>query len=120
MSFERDRRFDPAPFAPPGVDPLRTRQPECAKCGRTIVFVEMAETLKRMPCDPGMMPGDGRRTLVVREQVGRKLLGRVVAKAPETTTGLEPHWGTCPCRPRKVVIPTEQAPDLFNQPPADS
>lgn len=105
MSWQPDRRFTPAPFAPPGVDPIRTRQPECRTCGRPIVFVEMWDTAKLVPCDPGMMAGDGHRSLVVRWPRGKATVGRVVAKAGETVTGLEPHFGTCPCRPRKVVVP---------------
>ena len=107
MSYgpDRDRRFDPAPFAPPGVDPIRTRQPECEACGREIVFVEMADTGKRVPCDTQMLAGDGRRSLVVRWPRGKRVVGRVISKAHETVTGLEPHFGTCPCRPRKVVVP---------------
>lgn len=101
----RDCRFDPAPFAPPGVDPRRTRKPECRQCGREIVFVEMCDTGKLVPCDPAMTSGDGRRTLVVRWPRGKKVVGRVVARAHETVTGLEPHFGTCPCRPRKVAAP---------------
>ena len=99
-----DRRFDPAPFAPSEVDPVRTRRPECRTCGRPIVFVKTA-TGKRMPCDPTQTAGDGVRTLVVREVVGKRVVGRVVPKAGGDLVGLEPHWGTCPCRPRRVVVP---------------
>ena len=114
MSWQPDRRFEPAPFAPPGVDPVRTRQPECAKCGRPIVFVEMHDTGKRMPCDPGQLAGDGVRTLVQRWPRGKAIVGRVVARAGESVVGLEPHWGTCPCRPRAVAVPdTPTQGDLF-------
>lgn len=65
----------------------------------------MADTGKMMPCDPTQMAGDGIRTLVVRETVGKKILGRVIPKADGGFIGMEPHWGTCPCRPRKVVVP---------------
>lgn len=108
--------FRPSQFAPSAVDETRTRQPECRLCGRPIVFVEMWDTGKLMPCDPGMKPGDGRRHLVVRWPRGRKTVGRVVARAAEDVTGLEPHFGTCPCRPRKVAVEAAAEPDLFSQP----
>ena len=105
----------PAPFAPPTVDPFRTRKPTCSKCGRRIVFVEM-ETGKRMPCDPATLAGDGVRTLVVRHQVGDKILGRVIRRADGGYIGLEPHFGTCPCRPRKVRVPDVPTQgDLFDE-----
>lgn len=110
----------PGPYAPPPIDPAKTRVPTCSKCGRDLVFVVMHDTGKRMPCDPGMQPGDGKKTLVVRWERGRDVVGRVMAKAPETATGLEPHFGTCPCRPRTVALPDPRPiqPSLFD-PPSD-
>lgn len=108
MSYRPDRRFGPAPFAPPAVDPARTRQSECRTCGRRLVFVQMA-TGGTMPCDPVQVYGDGRRTLVVRDA---QLVGHLVTAAGPDVFGLEPHWGTCPCRTRKVRIPV---PTLFDE-----
>ena len=110
------RYAPPGKFAPERIEPTRTRRPECDKCGREIVFVEMWDTGKLMPCDPEMRPGDGKRSLVVRWERGKKVVGRVVARASEETTGLEPHFGTCPCRPRKVAVPDREPhqPDLFS------
>lgn len=97
-------------FAPPSVPPDQTRpKPECAKCGREIVFIEMDATGKLMPCDPVQVYGDGRRSLVVRFERGKQIVGRVIVKATEDVFGFEPHWGTCPCRPRKVVVPEDEA-----------
>ncbi len=103
MSYRHDPHR-PAPFAPPTVDPIRTRKPECRHCGEEIAYVEMADSGKLMPCDPVMLNGDGRRSLVVRFTRRKKVVGRVVAKAPEDVVGLEPHWGTCPvlARARRV------------------
>ena len=93
-------RYAPgSPFAPPSVPPEQLRRSTCAKCGRPLVFVRMA-TGSTMPCDPGMTAGDGRRHLVVRDA---QLVGRLVHRAGEDVTGLEPHFGTCPCRPRKIA-----------------
>lgn len=106
----------PGRFAPAPIDPSRTRVPTCSKCGRDLVFVVMHDTGKRMPCDPGMRPGDGRTTLVVRWERGRDVVGRVVAQAPPSLSGLTPHWGTCPCRPRTVAVPDSAPvqPSLFD------
>ena len=104
-AHERTRQFRAAPFAPPDVDPRRTHQPTCRLCGRDIVYVEMADTGKLYPCDPGTVAGDGRRQLVVRGQRGRKVVGKVVPRAPDTVIGLRPHWATCPCRKRSVSRP---------------
>lgn len=115
MSRDVHRYAPPGKYAPQPIDPMRTSTPECSKCGRPILFVEMQGTGKRMPCDPTQVYGDGYRTLVVREEVGRKMLGRVVAKAPTSMLGLTPHFGSCPCRPRKVatVDPRPAQGDLF-------
>lgn len=99
----------PAPFAPPAVDPSRTRKPRCRHCDQDITYVEMADSGKLMPCDPQMLAGDGRRSLVVRWQKGRKIVGRVIARAGEEVTGLEPHFGTCPVRERARAIERAQS-----------
>lgn len=119
MSRRVSRYVPPSPFAPlplGHIDPSRTRTPTCSRCGRDIVFVEMADTGKLMPCDTRMVPGDGSRSLAVRWPRGKAIVGRVVTKAPVETSGLEPHFGTCPCRPGTVAIsdarPTQ--PSLFD------
>jgi hypothetical protein len=96
-----------ATYAPTSIDPARTRRAECETCGRPLVFVRM-QSGALMPCDPGMQPGDGRRHLVVRDA---RLIGRLVPRAPEELSGLEPHFGTCPCRPRKIA---SGSPTLFD------
>ena len=58
--------FGPSRFAPPPVDPYRTRQAECKHCRRPIVYVTMEKTGGKMPCDPTQHYGDGQRTLVER------------------------------------------------------
>lgn len=110
MSWRRPHApHAPAPFAPPAVDPARTRTPRCRHCDADVVFVEMDATGKLMPCDPEMLNGDGRRSLVVRWPKGRRLVGRVIAKAPEDVVGLEPHWGTCANRPGAAAPETASA-----------
>lgn len=94
----------PAPFAPPTVDPYRTRKPRCRHCDQEIVYVTMDPSGKLMPCDSAMVNGDGRRSLVVRYPKGRSIVGRVIAKAGEDVVGLEPHFGTCPVRERARAI----------------
>ncbi|MAQ95071.1 MAG: hypothetical protein CMM84_16270 [Rhodothermaceae bacterium] len=97
--------FGPSRFAPPPVDPYRTRQAECKHCRRPIVYVTMEKTGGKMPCDPTQHYGDGQRTLVERIDAGRRgTVGRVHVKAPETILGLEPHFGTCPVLLRKRAI----------------
>lgn len=100
----------PAPFAPPTVDPARTRRPECRHCHAPIVYVEMAATGKLMPCDTAQRYGDGERSLVIRfprggpGRRGQQIVGRVVVKAGDDVLGLEPHWGTCPVQIRKRAL----------------
>ena len=75
------RYAPPGKYAPQAIDPRRTSTPECSRCRRPMLFVEMADTGKLMPCDTEMLPGDGERSLVVRWERGRKVVGRVVAIA---------------------------------------
>ena len=97
-------------FAPESLPPERMRRTQCQTCGRSLVFVTM-ETGGTMPCDPVQVYGDGRRHLVVRLARHGTTVGRLVPKASPETLGLEPHFGTCPCRPRKVRV---AAPTLFD------
>lgn len=99
-------------FSPPQIDPYRTSKATCEKCGRPLMFVLM-DTGRRMPCDPKQVYGDGRRHLVERVTLASgAVVGVLRPKAPEAVLGLEPHWGTCPCRKRKVA---NVAPTLFDQ-----
>lgn len=103
-------------YAPESLPPERTRRSTCKKCGRPLVFVQM-DTGGTMPCDPTQVYGDGQRHLVVRDV---KLVGHLVSAAGPNVLGLEPHWGTCPCRPRKVSVPIGRVPaqpTLFDEVP---
>lgn len=101
----------PAPFAPPAPDADRTRKSSCRQCGRPLAFITM-ESGNVMPCDPSQIYGDGYRTLVERYVDARsQLVGRVVKRAGENVLGFQPHFGTCPCRKRKVIV---KLPGLFD------
>lgn len=98
----------PSRFAPPAPEAagMSTRSPRCSDCSAEIVFLPMIDkhgkpTGNRMPCDPTLLHGDGRRHLVVRIDVGGQIYGQLKLRAPEGVHGFEPHHGTCPVRLKK-------------------
>lgn len=67
----------------------------CRGCGAEIVWVTM-ESGKRSPCDPELVEGDWKQTLVVvhTDPKGNPA-GKVFPKAPGSVTGRVSHFATC-------------------------
>ena len=72
----------------------RKSRPKCRQCGREIVFVASAKSGRKIPCDPPLDYGDGKKTLVT-------LRGEMIPKAGPHVLGREPHFGTCPARKKE-------------------
>lgn len=105
------RNHAPSKFAPPTPEAagMSTRSPRCRHCGEEVIFLPMLNkqgepTGNRMPLDPTLRPGDGRRHLVVRVERRGVIYGRLIVRAPEAVHGFEPHHGTCEplIRQRKI------------------
>ena len=72
--------------------------PKCSSCGRRIVWIKM-ESGKSMPCDPALMIGDGKATLIVvlvDENDNGKEKGKTFVKANPELIGRVSHFATCP------------------------
>lgn len=70
----------------------------CSSCGRRIVWIKM-ESGKSMPCDPPLIYGDGKATLIVvlvDENDNCKEKGNTFVKAPSELIGRVSHFATCP------------------------
>jgi hypothetical protein len=96
FSYDGHRLPEHAPFprskyAPPepGAAAMGTRTPRCKDCRQKLVYIEMAETGKRMPCDPDQRHGDGQRHLVVRFEMNDHVYGRLVPRASASRGGLK-------------------------------
>lgn len=73
----------PAPSMRSGYGPHQC----CRRCGRQIHFIRTING-KMMPCDPELVQGDGKKTLVTH-------IGQTFAKAGPDVWGYEPHFGSC-------------------------
>ena len=72
------------------------KRPKCQQCGAEILFIRSAKSGKKIPVDPEMDYGDGKRTLVTPK-------GHMIVEAGEDIVGREPHFGTCTARQGEEV-----------------
>ena len=71
---------------------------KCTKCGADIVFIQMPESKKYMPCDEGLVPYKqdpvGKDTVVTDK--GEIIRCRFDFDGLPTGLARVPHWKTCP------------------------
>ena len=82
----------------------------CKYCPAEITWVVMVSG-RHMAVEPGVVEGNGRRTLVVRHSVDGQVRGHVVQKAGPHLRGYVPHSGRCPGADKARKPASPKAPD---------